>query len=190
VPSKKDGYNLQKYLNCPIDLPQGTSLESLVIECMVFSSRTSLTITEILASLQASHPHLVPKPSSSPSDNAANHQLSQVWRAHISHTLLNSPCFGRVVRKVKDASNKVVEDKWYYDPARDHDKARSETYCGVVRTARRCTLSDKQYYFKPPPKLPNYRRYKDRIHSPSQHGRPRNNAAIGSSGSSPRIEKA
>ncbi|KAJ1798969.1 hypothetical protein LPJ56_006697, partial [Coemansia sp. RSA 2599] len=48
-------------------------------------------------------------------------------------------------------------DKWYYDAARDDCDERRANFGGLVRTARRCTLRDTQYFFKQVPKLPSFR---------------------------------
>ncbi|KAJ1911584.1 hypothetical protein H4219_005893 [Mycoemilia scoparia] len=153
----------------PVSIPPHTSLQELIIECMVFSSRTSLTVTDIISSLKSSNPSLFLRPASENPKTTATafpspSAITKIWRSHIIHTLYNTPCFGHVARNVKDASNKQVEDQWHYDASLDTNADRRDTYQGIVRTARRCTLKDKQYYFKPPPKLPAHRRYKDRIH--------------------------
>ena len=157
----------------PLDIPANTSLVELIIECMVFSSRTSLTVSEIIHSLRNSHQHLFANPHTT--------ETCQLWTGHILYTLRNSPCFGHVARRVKDASNRKVEDQWHYDPSNDLDASRRETYQGVVRTARRCTLQDKQYYFSLNHLL-NFLvivEHKDRIHQNSP-----SNSSSSSSGSS------
>ncbi|KAJ2172679.1 hypothetical protein EV181_007563, partial [Coemansia sp. RSA 532] len=56
-----------------------------------------------------------------------------------------------------DASDRRAEDRWYYDAAKDECVERRENFGGLVRTARRCTLRDTQYFFKQVPKLPSFR---------------------------------
>ncbi|KAJ2380034.1 hypothetical protein H4S02_006885, partial [Coemansia sp. RSA 2611] len=60
-------------------------------------------------------------------------------------------------RRVKDASDRRAEDRWYYDAAADACPVRRANFGGLARTARRCTLRDTQYFFKQVPKLPSFR---------------------------------
>ncbi|KAI8322175.1 hypothetical protein GQ54DRAFT_311121 [Martensiomyces pterosporus] len=124
-----------------ISLPTDTSLVDLVVSTMVFSARTSHTISDLLRDLA----------------HAEGAAESRVWRHHVTWTLFHNRCFGRVERRVKDASDKRVEDKWYYDASKDDCVERRENFGGLVRTARRCTLRDTQYFFKQVPKLPSFR---------------------------------
>ncbi|KAJ2395539.1 hypothetical protein GGI05_001534 [Coemansia sp. RSA 2603] len=124
----------------PISLPEGSSLVDLIVQTMVFSARTSHTISDLLRDMS----HV---------DGPESH----AWRHHITWTLFHSKCFGRVERRVKDASDRRAEDKWYYDAARDDCEERRANFGGLVRTARRCTLRDTQYFFKQVPKLPSFR---------------------------------
>lgn len=124
-----------------IKLPQGAnSLADLLVQTMVFSARTSHTVSDLLRDMAQIG-----------SDN------ERAWRHHLTWTLFNTPCFGHVERRVKDASDKRAEDKWYYDASRDDCIERRENFGGLVRTARRCTLRDTQYYFKQVPKLQPFR---------------------------------
>ncbi|KAJ2599832.1 hypothetical protein H4R99_003556 [Coemansia sp. RSA 1722] len=121
-------------------LPAGSSLVDLVVQTMVFSARTSHTISDLLRDMaQADGPD------------------AHAWRHHLTWTLFHNRCFGRVERRVKDASDRRAEDKWYYDAARDDCEERRANFGGLVRTARRCTLRDTQYFFKQVPKLPSFR---------------------------------
>ncbi|KAJ1734130.1 hypothetical protein LPJ61_001231 [Coemansia biformis] len=126
----------------PIELAAGASLIDVVIETMVFSARTSHTISDLLRDIAQVDGH---------EGRARN------WRHHLAWTLFHSKCFGRVERRVKDASDRRAEDRWYYDAAEDDCVERRENFGGLVRTARRCTLRDTQYYFKQVPKLPSFR---------------------------------
>ncbi|KAJ1722360.1 hypothetical protein LPJ53_003228 [Coemansia erecta] len=123
-----------------ISLPEGSSLVDLIVQTMVFSARTSHTISDLLRDM--AH---------------ADGPEAHAWRHHITWTLFHSKCFGRVERRVKDASDRRAEDKWYYDAARDDCDERRANFGGLVRTARRCTLRDTQYFFKQVPKLPSFR---------------------------------
>ncbi|KAJ2889277.1 hypothetical protein IWW38_004810, partial [Coemansia aciculifera] len=106
---------------------------------MVFSARTSHTISDLLRDV-------------APADADA-----RLWRHHVTWTLFNTSCFGRVERRVKDASDRRAEDRWYYDAAADPCALRRANFGGLARTARRCTLRDTQYFYKPVPKLPSFR---------------------------------
>ncbi|KAI9506673.1 hypothetical protein BX070DRAFT_249525 [Coemansia spiralis] len=125
----------------PINLPSGANLADLVIETMVFSARTSHTISDLVRDIA----------------RAEGEEDMRGWRHHLTWTLFHNKCFGRVERRVKDASDKRAEDKWYYEAAKDDCIERRENFGGLVRTARRCTLRDTQYFFKQVPKLPSFR---------------------------------
>ncbi|KAJ2818611.1 hypothetical protein IWW50_005757 [Coemansia erecta] len=126
----------------PISLASSSQLVDVVIETMVFSARTSHTVSDLLRDIARVD-----------SDDDA----ARAWRHHLTWTLFHSKCFGRVERRVKDASDRRAEDRWYYDAARDECVERRENFGGLVRTARRCTLRDTQYFFKQVPKLPSFR---------------------------------
>ncbi|KAJ1891012.1 hypothetical protein GGI09_005692 [Coemansia sp. S100] len=123
----------------PLALAHGGSLADLLVESMVFSARTSHTISDLLRDV-------------APSDADA-----RAWRHHVTWTLFHTRCFGRVERRVKDASDRRAEDRWYYDAAADACPLRRANFGGLARTARRCTLRDTQYFFKQVPKLPSFR---------------------------------
>ncbi|KAJ2156645.1 hypothetical protein GGF46_005045 [Coemansia sp. RSA 552] len=128
----------------PLELDSDASLVDLVIETMVFSARTSHTVSDLLRDIARR--------------DGAGDDATRLWRHHLTLALFHNRCFGRVERRVKDASDRRAEDRWYYDAARDDCAARRENFGGLVRrTARRCTLRDKQYFFKPVPKLPSFR---------------------------------
>ncbi|KAJ1737432.1 hypothetical protein LPJ72_000491 [Coemansia sp. Benny D160-2] len=124
-----------------VEIPSSSSLVDLIIETMVFSARTSHTISDLVRDIA----------------RVEGNEATRVWRHHLTRTLFHNRCFGRVERRVKDASDKRAEDKWYYDAAKDECAERRENFGGLVRTARRCTLRDTQYFFKQVPKLPSFR---------------------------------
>ncbi|KAJ2802868.1 hypothetical protein H4R20_003110 [Coemansia guatemalensis] len=128
----------------PISLASDAGLVDVVIEAMVFSARTSHTISDLLRDIARVG-----------DDGGAD--CMRVWRHHLTRALFHNRCFGRVERRVKDASDRRAEDRWYYDAAKDDCSARRENFGGLVRTARRCTLRDTQYFFKQVPKLPSFR---------------------------------
>ncbi|KAI9298114.1 hypothetical protein K502DRAFT_339681 [Neoconidiobolus thromboides FSU 785] len=51
---------------------------------------------------------------------------------------------------------------YYYLPSKDWNQNRRIEIGTLIRKPRGCTLSSKQYYFKPPPKLPKYHQTKSR----------------------------
>ncbi|KAJ2764857.1 hypothetical protein IWQ57_005007 [Coemansia nantahalensis] len=126
----------------PIELSAGASLTDVIIQTMVFSARTSHTVSDLLRDIAQMDGH---------------EGQARVWRHHLVWTLFHTGCFGRVERRVKDASDRRAEDRWYYDAAKDDCVERRENFGGLVRTARRCTLRDTQYFFKQVPKLPSFR---------------------------------
>ncbi|KAJ2783678.1 hypothetical protein H4R18_001588 [Coemansia javaensis] len=126
----------------PVELAAGLGLADVVVETMVFSARTSHTISDLLRDIAKMEGHEGP---------------ARNWRHHLTRTLFHTRCFGRVERRVKDASDRRAEDRWYYDAARDDCAERRANFGGLARTARRCTLRDTQYFFKQVPKLPAFR---------------------------------
>ncbi|KAJ2382074.1 hypothetical protein GGI23_007447 [Coemansia sp. RSA 2559] len=121
-------------------IPSSTLID-LIIETMVFSARTSHTLSDLVRDIA----------------RVEGEDAMRTWRHHLTRTLFHNRCFGRVERRVKDAADKRAEDKWYYDAAKDECAERRENFGGLVRTARRCTLRDTQYFFKQVPKLPSFR---------------------------------
>ncbi|PIA15886.1 hypothetical protein COEREDRAFT_43724 [Coemansia reversa NRRL 1564] len=126
-----------------ISLESDAGLVDVVIEAMVFSARTSHTISDLLRDIARV-------------DDGGTDSV-RIWRHHLTRALFHNRCFGRVERRVKDASDRRAEDRWYYDAAKDDCSARRDNFGGLVRTARRCTLRDTQYFFKQVPKLPSFR---------------------------------
>ncbi|KAJ9082637.1 hypothetical protein DSO57_1002583 [Entomophthora muscae] len=53
----------------------------------------------------------------------------------------------------------IKNDQYYYSPELDWNPSRKVEIGTLVRKPRGCTLSSKQYYFKPLPKLPKYKGY-------------------------------
>ncbi|KAJ1983261.1 hypothetical protein H4R34_001383 [Dimargaris verticillata] len=121
-------------------------LLSAIVDAVVFSAKRSHTVSDIYHTLAENQPHVF----GTVTENTES--TAQAWRQRIQQALSDHHCFGRVARNHKDAANQVVEDLWYYDPNKDQDPTRRASYGGIVRTARRCTLKDTQYYFKPVPK--------------------------------------
>jgi len=129
--------------------PEDAEIAEMLVEAVVFSGKTSATITDIIQQLVSVHPAVW---------TCANPQDNTQHRERIQECLVAHAFFGRVERKVKDASNRRVEDKWYYAPDLDANELRRETFGGLTRQARRCTLRDNQYFFRRPPPLPYHQR--------------------------------
>lgn len=84
-------------------------------------------------------------------------QSAELWNARIGATLAAHACFGKIARTGKTADGTPKEDLYHYVSDKDPVEWRRQTYVEVGRSARKCTLADKQYYWKMPPKLPNHR---------------------------------
>lgn len=67
--------------------------------------------------------------------------------------LKEKPFFGEIVRKGKTADGSPKENLYYYNSEADPVEWRRAEYTHVGRSARKCTLQDKQYFWKIPPKL-------------------------------------
>lgn len=71
--------------------------------------------------------------------------------------LKEKPFFGEIQRKGKTADGSPKENLYYYNSELDPVEWRRSTYTQVGRSARKCTLKDKQYFWKIPPKLGRHR---------------------------------
>ncbi|KAF9173687.1 hypothetical protein BGX21_002227 [Mortierella sp. AD011] len=118
-----------------------------IIDTLVFArKKKSMTLSELYEEMIASQPSLV----ASQSPEEIKEQMLQC--------LSSASCVGKISRKGKDAYNKPLESQWYYIPEADHNVMRKLTRQEVMPSARKCTLKDKQYFFKMPPKLPYHRK--------------------------------
>ncbi|RUP14441.1 hypothetical protein BC936DRAFT_139666 [Jimgerdemannia flammicorona] len=84
-------------------------------------------------------------------------QNTDLWLTQLDTTLATAPCFGKIVRSGKTADGTPKENLHYYICDQDPVEWRRQAYGQVSRSARKCTLADKQYFWKMPPKLPNHR---------------------------------
>lgn len=84
-------------------------------------------------------------------------QPREVWIERIRSVLKEKPFFGEIKRKGKTADGSPVENLYYYNSDLDPVEWRRATYTQVGRSARKCTLKDKQYFWKIPPKLGRHR---------------------------------
>ncbi|KAF9209920.1 hypothetical protein BGZ49_009846 [Haplosporangium sp. Z 27] len=118
-----------------------------IIDTLVFArKKKSMTLSELYEEMVASQPSLI----ASQSPEEIKEQMLQC--------LSSAGCVGKISRKGKDAYNKPLETQWYYIPESDHNVMRKLTRQEVMPSARKCTLKDKQYFFKMPPKLPYHRK--------------------------------
>ncbi|KAG2182228.1 hypothetical protein INT43_007155 [Umbelopsis isabellina] len=121
-------------------LSKDVNYAELIIEALVFSRKSSMPISDIYARIMATHPTY--KAQSQPS-----------WLDTISNVLKDNEFFGQITRKGKTADGTPKENLYYYRSDKDPVEWRQATYTQVGRSARKCTLQDKQYFWKIPPKL-------------------------------------
>ncbi|KAG0056982.1 hypothetical protein BGZ83_002589 [Gryganskiella cystojenkinii] len=119
----------------------------MIIDTLVFArKKKSMTLTELFDEMITSQPNIL---ASQDADEIKEQMLQSLTAAR---------CVGKITRKGKDAYNKPLENQWYYIPECDHNLMRKQTRQEVMPSARKCTLKDKQYFFKMPPKLPYHRK--------------------------------
>ncbi|KAK3818408.1 MAG: hypothetical protein J3Q66DRAFT_282476 [Benniella sp.] len=119
----------------------------MIIDTLVFArKKKSMTLSELFDEMIASQPSLMAT------------QTSEEIKEQMIKCLSASRCVGKITRKGKDANNKPLENQWYYIPEYDYNTMRKQTRQEVMPSARACTLKDKQYFFKMPPKLPYHRK--------------------------------
>ncbi|KAG0355198.1 hypothetical protein BG005_005883 [Podila minutissima] len=119
----------------------------MIIDTLVFArKKKSMTLTELYEEMIVSQPSLMAE------------QDPVEIKEQMLQCLSAARCVDKITRKGKDAYNKPLEDQWYYIPERDHNLMRKHTRQEVMPSARKCTLKDKQYFFKMPPKLPYHRK--------------------------------
>ncbi|KAG0368698.1 hypothetical protein BC939DRAFT_439569 [Gamsiella multidivaricata] len=119
----------------------------MIIDTLVFArKKKSMTLSELFDEMVASQPSLM-----------ATHEPEEI-KEQMMQCLTAARCVGKITRKGKDAYNKPLENQWYYIPECDHNVMRKLTRQEVMPSARKCTLKDKQYFFKMPPKLPYHRK--------------------------------
>ncbi|KAG0211187.1 hypothetical protein BGX28_008367 [Mortierella sp. GBA30] len=119
----------------------------MIIDTLVFArKKKSMTLTELFDEMITSQPSLM-----------ATQNADEI-KEQMLQCLSAARCVGKITRKGKDAYNKPLENQWYYIPEADHNLMRKLTRQEVMPSARKCTLKDKQYFFKMPPKLPYHRK--------------------------------
>ncbi|KAF9970623.1 hypothetical protein BGZ73_006643 [Actinomortierella ambigua] len=124
-----------------------TDYTEMIIDTLVFArKKKSMTLSELYDEMMVSQPSLVKA------------QDPVVFKEELLRCLSGAKCVGKIARKGKDAYNKPLESQWYYIPEMDHNVMRKLTRQEVMPSARKCTLKDKQYFFKMPPKLPYHRK--------------------------------
>ncbi|KAI8372880.1 uncharacterized protein BYT42DRAFT_616082 [Radiomyces spectabilis] len=115
----------------------------VIIDALVFSRTSSMPVSDICSRILTANPSFK--------------ESRQVWNARISKVLKETPFFGEIVRKGKTADGSPKENLYYYNSERDPVEWRRATYTQIGRSARKCTLQDKQYFWKIPPKLGRHR---------------------------------
>ncbi|KAF9914653.1 hypothetical protein BX616_007870, partial [Lobosporangium transversale] len=129
------------------DKKTGMDYTEMIIDTLVFArKKKSMTLSELFDEMIASQPSLM------------RLQTQEEIKEQMLQCLSAARCVGKITRKGKDAYNKPLESQWYYIPEYDHNVMRKLTRQEVMPSARKCTLTDKQYFFKMPPKLPYHRK--------------------------------
>lgn len=110
----------------------------------VFSRTSSMPISDICSRILKGNPVYAKQPRA-------------LWIERIRTVLKEKPFFGEIQRKGKTADGSPTENLYYYNSELDPVEWRRATYTQVGRSARKCTLKDKQYFWKIPPKLGRHR---------------------------------
>jgi hypothetical protein len=107
---------------------------------LVFSKKSSMPISDICSRIMKTNP-------------SYKTQDRTMWTRRIERVLKEKAFFGEIVRKGKTADGSPKEHLYYYNSDMDPVEWRRATYTQVGRSARKCTLQDKQYFWRIPPKL-------------------------------------
>ncbi|KAI7888794.1 uncharacterized protein EV154DRAFT_516487 [Mucor mucedo] len=116
----------------------------VIIDALVFSRTSSMPISDICSRILKGNPTYAKQPRA-------------LWIERIRTVLKERPFFGEIQRKGKTADGSPTENLYYYNSELDPVEWRRSTYTQVGRSARKCTLKDKQYFWKIPPKLGRHR---------------------------------
>ncbi|KAI8082182.1 hypothetical protein BDF21DRAFT_338122 [Thamnidium elegans] len=127
----------------PIDNDTNDYAE-VIIDALVFSRTSSMPISDICSRILKANPAYAKQPRA-------------LWIERIRTVLKEKPFFGEIQRKGKTADGSPTENLYYYNSELDPVEWRRATYTQVGRSARKCTLKDKQYFWKIPPKLGRHR---------------------------------
>ncbi|KAI8149185.1 hypothetical protein BJV82DRAFT_590951 [Fennellomyces sp. T-0311] len=112
----------------------------VIIDALVFSRKSSMPVSDICSRILSNNPTYKVQP-------------REVWIEKVQQVLKEKPFFGEIVRKGKTADGSPKENLYYYNSEQDPVEWRRAEYTHVGRSARKCTLQDKQYFWKIPPKL-------------------------------------
>ncbi|CEG67607.1 hypothetical protein RMATCC62417_04009 [Rhizopus microsporus] len=123
---------------------QEQDYSEVIIDALVFSRTSSMPISDICSRIMKSNPVYA-------------EQSRELWIERIKKVLKEKPFFGEIQRKGKTADGSPKENLYYYNSELDPVEWRRATYTQVGRSARKCTLKDKQYFWKIPPKLGRHR---------------------------------
>ncbi|KAI8068186.1 uncharacterized protein B0P05DRAFT_552207 [Gilbertella persicaria] len=140
-PEKEDNQVLEEK---DLNLQDTTDYAEVIIDALVFSRTSSMPISDICSRILKANPVYAQQP-------------RQVWIERIRKVLKERPFFGEIERKGKTADGSPKENLYYYNSELDPVEWRRATYTQVGRSARKCTLKDKQYFWKIPPKLGRHR---------------------------------
>ncbi|KAI8883541.1 hypothetical protein K501DRAFT_219096 [Backusella circina FSU 941] len=128
----------------PVVIEEEQDYAEVIIDALVFSRASSMPVSDICSRILKGNP-------------AYKAQPRDVWMERISSVLKEKPFFGEIKRKGKTADGSPTENLYYYNSELDPVEWRRSTYTQVGRSARKCTLKDKQYFWKIPPKLGRHR---------------------------------
>ncbi|KAL0088483.1 hypothetical protein J3Q64DRAFT_1655599 [Phycomyces blakesleeanus] len=121
-----------------------TDYSEIIIDALVFSRKSSMPMSDICSRIMKTNP-------------TYRQQPRELWMSRIQHVLQICPFFGEIVRKGKTADGSPKENLYYYSSDKDPVEWRRTAYTQVGRSARKCTLQDKQYFWRIPPKLGRHR---------------------------------
>ncbi|KAJ8657496.1 hypothetical protein O0I10_006798 [Lichtheimia ornata] len=112
-----------------------------IIRALVFSRKSSMSPSDICSRILSDRS----RRKATKSDTS-----SLQWMERIQTALKSEPFFGEIVRKGKTADGSPKENLYYYNSEVDPVEWRRKEYTRVGRSARKCTLQDKQYFWRIP----------------------------------------
>lgn len=104
--------------------PADMDLAALLVNTIVFSGSSKLSLPDMVKMMLESQPSLRDK------GNDA------VWTAWCRDELDENPMFGKVARNGKDSSGRPLQSHYFYNAASDPDPARAKELGGLVRPLR------------------------------------------------------
>ncbi|CDS08065.1 hypothetical protein LRAMOSA02014 [Lichtheimia ramosa] len=121
-----------------------------IIRALVFSRKSSMSPSDICSRILSER--------SRHKGNKSDASSLQ-WMERIQAALKTEPFFGEIVRKGKTADGSPKENLYYYNSEVDPVEWRRKEYTRVGRSARKCTLQDKQYFWRIPKLARNHQNH-------------------------------